>query len=415
MISTASSLFINGDRLSQTLAVLATIGRLPNGGVRRISYSAEDRRARQQVRQWMEAAGMAVRIDTAGNMIGTYPGRRSDAAVLATGSHIDTVPSGGRYDGALGVLAGIEIVRTLHENHMHLEHPVEVIVFTDEEGGMIGSKAMSGRVKPDPEVYRRQDGTSIQDCLERVGGNWEQIATARRTSNQMAAFVELHVEQGGILETTQTQVGVVEGIVSQNRHAITVIGRNNHAGTTPMSMRQDALVAAAEVILAVNRVAIETAGDQVATVGYVDVYPNAPNIVPGRVELSLDIRDLSQDHVDHLVEILKTELAQIAQRTHTEIVTAPVLQVEPTLAHPEIQTVIAQVCQQLNLSHRPMPSRASHDAQEIGRFTHMGMIFVPSLAGVSHAEDEFTSPEQCAYGTNVLLQTLLQLDHVSLS
>lgn len=409
MVSVAS-LSINSDRLSQSLATLASIGRLSGGGVRRISYTPEDLMARQQVRQWMEESGLSVSIDAAGNMIGTYAGTRSDAAALATGSHIDTVPSGGRYDGTLGVLAGIEVVRTLHEHQIWLKHPLQVIVFTDEEGGMIGSKAMSGRIKTDPEAYRRQDGRSIQACLHQIGGDWDQIATARRTSDQMAAFVELHVEQGGILEATQTQVGVVAGIVSMNRHSITVIGRNNHAGTTPMSMRKDALVAAAEVILAVNRLAVNTPGDQVATVGYVEVYPNAPNIVPGRVELSLDIRDLSQDHVDHLVATLETELEQIAQRTQTEIMTAPGLRVEPTLAHAQIQAEIAQVCEDLNLSHRRMPSRAGHDAQEIGRFTDMGMIFVPSRAGVSHAEDEFTSPEQCAYGANVLLQTCLRLD-----
>ncbi len=403
-------LAIDSTRLSQRLAVLARIGQLPAGGVRRISYTPEDLQARQQVRQWMEEAGMSIRIDAAGNLIGTYPGQRSDAPALSTGSHIDTVPSGGRYDGALGVLAGIEVVCTLNEHQIRLNHPIEVIVFTDEEGGMIGSKAMSGRTQPDPEVYRRQEGRSIQECLSLIGGNWDQIATAQRTRQGMAAFVELHVEQGGILEATQTQVGVVQGIVSMNRFTLTVLGRNNHAGTTPMSMRRDALVAAAAVILAVNRLALNTPGDQVATVGYVDVYPNAPNIVPGRVELSLDIRDLSQDHVDHLESTLQIEIEQIAQRTHTKIVSTPGLRVEPTLAEPQIQAEIDQVCEQLHLSHRRMPSRAGHDAQEIGRFTDMGMIFVPSLAGVSHAEDEFTSPEQCAYGTNVLLQTFLRLD-----
>lgn len=409
MVTTAS-VTINSDRLSQTLATLAAIGRLPGGGVRRISYTPEDLQARHQVRQWMEEAGLTIHIDGAGNMIGTYGGQRSGAAALATGSHIDTVPSGGRYDGALGVLAGIEVVRTLNENQIRLQHPIQVIVFTDEEGGMIGSKALSGRTLADPEAYRRQDGSSIQDCLASIGGHWDQVSQAQQTREDIAAFVELHVEQGGILEATQIQVGVVQGIVSMNRYTITVLGRNNHAGTTPMSMRKDALVAAAEVILAVHRLAVETPGDQVATVGYVDVYPNAPNIVPGRVELSLDLRDLSQEHVDHLAESLRGSLDQIAHRTHTEIVMAAGLRVEPTLAHPQIQTVIEEVCQQLGLSWRRMPSRAGHDAQEIGRFTDMGMIFVPSLAGVSHAEDEFTSPEQCAYGANVLLQTFLRLD-----
>ncbi|NEQ27317.1 MAG: M20/M25/M40 family metallo-hydrolase, partial [Microcoleus sp. SIO2G3] len=195
------ALAINRDRLAQSIVQLASIGALPNGGVRRIAYNSKDVQARRLVQDWMQIAGMTVRIDPAGNIIGRYPGRFPDAPALATGSHIDTVPMGGRYDGAFGVLAGLEVVRTLQDQRSQFDHPLEVIVFTDEEGSMIGSKAMAGQVKPDPAYYQRPDGSSIQACLDRIGGNWDSIAQARRTNQDVAAFVELHVEQGPILES----------------------------------------------------------------------------------------------------------------------------------------------------------------------------------------------------------------------
>jgi len=413
-MTVATLLQVNGDRLVNSLDQLGEIGKLANSGIRRISYSPEDIQARNLVRHWMVEAGMSVRIDAAGNMIGTYPGKYPGAS-LATGSHIDTVPSGGRYDGCLGVLAGIEVVHTLHENGIVLNHPLEVIVFTDEEGSMIGSKAMAGSASPDPDHFRRDDGATIQECLERVGGNWSQLVTARRTRADIAAFVELHVEQGGILDAMQKQIGVVEGIVSMNRAAITVIGRPNHAGTTPMHLRRDALVAAAQIVLAVESLASNTPGHQVATVGVLNVYPNAANIVPGRVEMSLDIRDLSQTHVDNLMQHLQQTMAAIAAQTQTEITMRPGLRSESILSAPYIQEAIAQVSDQLGLSYCHLPSRAGHDAQEIGGFTDTGMIFVPSIGGVSHAETEYTSPDQCTQGANVLLNTFLRLDGLNLS
>lgn len=412
-MTVAEMLSINRDRLSQSLRALAEVGKLPNGGVRRLAFSPEDLQARQLVQAWMQEAGMTVRIDAAGNVIGTYEGMHPGRAI-ATGSHIDTVAVGGRYDGTLGVLAGLEVVRTLQAQNIRLNHDFEVIVFSDEESSMIGSKGMSGTAKPDSEYYRRPDGTSIQDCLAQVGGNWEQLATAQRSREDMAAFLELHVEQGGLLEASGKQVGVVEGIVSLNRYGITVIGRPNHAGTTPMTMRKDALVAASHLVLAVEDLAKNTPGQQVATVGMLTVSPNATNIVPGQVDLSLDIRDLSQSHVDGLVEQLRQKIEAIATLTGTTLTMTPTLRVEPTLAAPVIFQTISQVCVDLGLTALEMPSRAGHDAQEIGRFTDMGMIFVPSSGGISHAEDEYTSPEQCEQGTNVLLQTLLRLDqHLS--
>ncbi len=405
----------NHNRLQKRLSDLATIGQLSCGGVRRTAYSPEDLAARQMVIAVMEQVDMNVTIDAAGNIIGRYSGTQ-DLPALATGSHIDTVPTGGRYDGALGVLAGIEVVATLHEAGQRLNHPIEVIVFTDEEGEMIGSKAMAGTAHyTDAEFYRRLEGTSIQTCLQRIGGNWDTLASAQRTSEDVAAYLELHVEQGGVLEAVDCQIGVVQGIVSLQRYKVTISGRPNHAGTTPMDMRQDALYAASLLVAAVHDAAVDIPGNQVATVGYLNVTPNAPNIVPGQVDLTIDLRDLSLETIQTMVHALQQRVQEIEAATGTQIQLERQHAVDPTLASPKIQETIAVVCDSLQLSHYSMPSRAIHDAQEIGRFTQMGMIFVPSQAGVSHAEDEYTSPEQCGQGADVLLHTLLRLDEQSLT
>jgi len=403
------TLNVNSKRLNQSLDDLAQIGQLENGGICRVAFSPEDQQGRELVRRWMVEAGLQVRVDTAGNMIGRLPGKL-DAPALATGSHIDTVPCGGKFDGNLGVLAGIEVARTLTENNIHLNHPYEVIVFSDEEDTMIGSHAMAGTASLNAADYHRKDDRPIDECVNQVGGNWSRLAEARRTREEVCAFVELHVEQGGVLETAGKQIGVVQGVVGLQRYQIKVTGRPNHAGTTPMDQRQDALVAAAHIVLAVNRLATTPPGQRVATVGALQVWPNAANIVPGQVQASLDVRDLSQAVIDNLVADLKVEISAIAQATDTKIDILPQLNVAPSPAADHIQAIIAEASARLRLSHMPMPSRAGHDALEMGRFTDMGIIFVPSEGGFSHSEVEYTSPADCTHGANVLMETLLRLD-----
>lgn len=406
---TSSSLMVNGDRLMASIYRLAQVGQLPNGGVQRLAFSAEDCCARTLVRSWMIQAGMTVRTDEAGNLIGRYPGRFNDAPALVTGSHIDTVPNAGHYDGTYGVLAGIEVVRVLAERDILLDHPIEVIVFADEERTMIGCKAIAGQLLSDAEQYRSRDGESVEVCLDRVGGSWAAIDQARRTPHSVAAFVELHVEQGPVLTAMNKQIGIVTGIVGQRRYWIRIEGQASHAGTTPMSMRQDALVAAAQAILAINRIGNQP-GDQVATVGRMQLQPNVPNSIPGLVEMSLDIRDLSNDRLDQLVAEIQHEMRAIAIQTGTRITLTQSLHNEPAPANSHIQHAIAQTCQALDLSFCYLPSRASHDAQEMARITDMGMIFVPSEGGISHAETEYTNPADCTNGATVLLHTLMQLD-----
>jgi N-carbamoyl-L-amino-acid hydrolase len=409
---TSSVLVINGDRLNDSINRLARIGKQPNGSICRLAFTPEDLQSRYLVQQWMVEAGMSVKTDAAGNLIGTYAGKM-DAPALATGSHIDTVPSGGRFDGVLGVLAGIETVRTLRENDVRLNHPIQVIVFTDEESSMIGCQAIAGTALLNaPGQYQPKVGESIQTCLETLGGNWNDLPTAKRSRADLAAFVELHVEQGAVLEHTQTEIGVVQGVVGMVREAIAITGQANHAGTTPMNMRQDALVAAAQIVLAVQDIARKMPSQPVATVGYLTVSPNAVNIVPGQVELTVDMRDLSKDCLNEMRRQLKQAVEAIASTTQTDIQITTLLSVEPTPAAPQIQDTIQSVCQELGLSYCHLPSRAGHDALEVGRITNMGMIFVPSQSGVSHSEAEYTSPQQCVQGANVLLHTLLKLDQI---
>ena len=413
MPSLVSTLQVNHDRLMQSMAQLAEIGALPNGGVERIAFSEADCLAREQVQRWMQEADMRVRIDAAGNIIGRYPGRfRQSAqlvAALATGSHIDTVPNAGHYDGAYGVLAGLEVVRTLRDHQQVLDHPLEVIVFADEERTMVGCKALAGNLSSDTENYRSAQGEPIETCLSRVGGNWSKRKLAQLTTADIAAFVELHVEQGPVLETAQKEIGVVTGVVGQRRYVFTVEGQASHAGTTPMPLRQDALVAASQLVLAVHALGNQP-GDQVATVGRLDVWPNVANTIPSRVEFSLDIRDLDDDHLTRLMTKLEEEMTHIAVKTRTKIRLTPLLYNHSAPANSHIQNAIVKVCESLSLSYMHLPSRASHDAQEMARITDMGMIFVPSEGGVSHAETEYTPPRQCVQGANVLLHTLLRLD-----
>ncbi|MFG6095737.1 Zn-dependent hydrolase [Leptothoe sp. ISB3NOV94-8A] len=412
-IAPADTLTVNGERLMQMMTDVGAIGALPNGGVRRLAFSPEDRECRQLVRSWMEAAGMTVTIDAAGNIIGRYAGRFPQAPALATGSHLDTVPNAGIYDGTYGVLAGVEVARTLYDQGIRPDHPIEVIVFADEERTMIGSKAMAGKANLEPSFYEHPHYEPIDMGVNFIGGDWAQLPSAKRDTDGLAAFVELHVEQGPVLEAAGNSMGLVTGIVGQRRYLITIDGTASHAGTTPMPMRQDALVAASQIILAVNRLGNKTGdgyGEQVATVGAMQLSPNVANTIPGRVEMTLDIRDLSNQRLDAMVAELEEAMDAIATQTQTQIHIKPQLRNEPVPVNSHIYNAIAQVCDELRLPAQSLPSRASHDAQIIASITDMGMIFVPSQNGISHSETEYTTPEHCIQGANILLHTLLKLD-----
>ena len=398
------------ERLVATIEQMASIGLQADGSVCRRGFSPEDVEGRELLASWMKQLGMQVRVDAAGNLIGRLEGLDPQRPALVTGSHLDTVPTGGRFDGALGVLAGLEACRSLQDQGVRLRHGIELIAFADEESTMVGCKGVAGTASDDPESYVTSNGQPIQENLARIGGHWPSLASARRSDQAYAAFLELHVEQGGVLEQRGDAIGVVEGVVGQRRFSINVQGQANHAGTTPMGLRQDALVAASRIVLAVEAMASRHPGDPVATVGRLEVWPNAANVVPGAVSLTVDLRDVDRTVLDQLVEELMQQVESIGAETGCPIAVDPQFSVDPTPADDVVMSTIAAASADLGLSCSHLPSRASHDAQEIGRRWPMGMIFVPSRGGISHSAAEFTSDAQCWAGTAVLLETLLRLD-----
>jgi len=404
------SLRVNGARLNGWLGELSRFGRNPQGGVSRTAYSEADRQGRAYVRQLMQDAGLDVRVDAAGNILGRRAGRDASRPPLLFGSHIDSVPEGGNYDGDLGTLAAIEVARTLGERRLITTHPLEVVVWQNEEGGLVGSRIASGEL-PARELDRvAVSGKTIRDGIAFLGGDPAKLDAARRKRDDIACYLELHIEQGGTLEREHVDIGVVEGIVGIWQWTVTVTGFANHAGTTPMDRRHDALLAAARFVEMVNRVVRAEPGRQVGTVGQIHAEPGAPNVIPGKVVMSLELRDLDAPKVRRLYERIAAEAEAIGGEGGTTFAFAPITDHAPALTDPRMQAIVAAAAKGLGLTSRVMPSGAGHDAQEMARLAPTGMIFVPSVGGISHSPREFTKPAHCTNGANVLLQAVLAAD-----
>ncbi len=402
---------VDADRIERRIQALAAFGRNPDGGNSRVAFSEADVQGRGYIISLMREAGLSVRIDAAGNIIGRREGSDPNLPSIAFGSHIDAVPHGGNYDGDVGVIGAIECAQVLHENDVVTRHPLKVIVFSDEEGGLVGSRAMVGELRPEALDVISHSGKTIRDGIRFIGGEPDRLDEAQRGPGEMAAFIELHIEQGGILESKALDIGVVEGIVGINWWDITIEGFANHAGTTPMLGRRDALIAAAQLILAVNKTATSVPGRQVGTVGRIRAEPGAPNVIPGRVVMSLEIRDLSAEKIQALYANIEREAEGIAAETGTSISFAPIdVTAVPALTDPRLRQIIKGAADALGLSSQLMPSGAGHDAQNMARIAPTGMIFVPSKDGISHSPQEYTSPGDMANGANVLLHTILQID-----
>jgi N-carbamoyl-L-amino-acid hydrolase len=398
-------------RIEQRILALSAFGANPAGGVSRLAFSAADVAGREYVKDLMRQAGLEVRVDPAGNIIGRREGKVPALPAIAFGSHIDSVPGGGNYDGDVGVIGAIEVAQVLNEGGIAHRHPIEVIVFIDEEGGTIGSRAMTAAVKPAALDVKSHSGMTIREGIRAVGGDPDRLGEARRKPGELKAFIELHIEQGAILDEANVDIGVVEGIVGIRWWDVVVDGVANHAGTTPMNQRQDALLSAARLVLAVNDVATRIPGRHVATVGQIRAEPGAPNVIPGRVMMSLEIRDLGAEKIQAIFDAIAAEADAIAgsQATPVRFKETDVA-LEPALTDPRVQRIIAEAASALRLSHRPMPSGAGHDSQEMTRIAPTGMIFVPSEGGISHSPKEYTAPGDMANGANVLLRTVLAID-----
>ncbi|MDX1332137.1 MAG: Zn-dependent hydrolase [Robiginitalea sp.] len=401
---------VNADRLNQNLDALSGYGRDALGQPNRVAFSDGDLEGRAFVIGLMEEAGLNTTVDAAGNIIGRKPGSQ-DLKPIGIGSHIDMVPHGGNYDGCVGSMAAIEVAQTLHEQGIVTRHPLEVIIFSNEEGGVMGSRALAGALKPEALGVVNSTGYSMGEGIQRLGGDTTRLTEVVRPKGSMAAFVELHIEQGGILDQENQDIGVVEGIVGLRWWDVAVRGMANHAGTTPMDMRRDALLAAARFIQAVNEEALKMDGKQVATVGRIRANPGAPNVIPGEVVLSLEIRDLSDATIDALYANIQKRAETIAADSGTTFEFTPLDTTgKPALTAEWIQAEIRRAADGLALSHRQMQSGAGHDAQDMALICPVGMIFIPSKGGISHSPDEYSSPEDIANGADVLLSTLLQLD-----
>ncbi len=405
-----TSLRVDGQRIVRHLEGLAEYGKSPQGGVSRIAYTEADRAGREYVMGLMRDAGLKVIIDTAGNLVGTRAG--SDAALkpIVIGSHIDSVPEGGNYDGDVGSLGAIEVAQSLNEHGVRMRHPLQVIIFENEEGVMLGSTAIARGADAARLDSISQSGKIVRDGIKFLGGNPERLMEALRQPGSISAYIELHIEQGGVLEQQQVQIGVVEGIVGILDCEITVEGIANHAGTTPMDQRHDALLSAARFMEKFNQLITSTPGTQVGTVGWIKAQPGAYNVIPGRVTMGMELRDLNAPKIKDLFERSMRAADEIGRMNGTTFHFSAEDVSSAALTDKHLQGSIALTAKRLGMSTKLMPSGAGHDAQEMAHIGPIGMIFIPSVGGISHSPEEFSRPIDIENGANVLLGTVLNLD-----
>ncbi|WLG81975.1 Zn-dependent hydrolase [Pseudomonas sp. FP1911] len=414
---TEPQLELNIERLWNRVNTLSSFT-LPDVPWTRRAFSPEFEQARQWLKAEFESAGLSVTLDAGGNLIGQLDGSEADLKTLISGSHCDTVVGGGRFDGIIGVLAALEVAHALKDAGQRLRHPFQVIDFLSEEPSdygisCVGSRAFAGLLTAEMLASKNRAGESLAQAMTRIGGAPERLGQALREPGSTAAFVELHIEQGPVLESRGLPIGSVTNIVGIRRVGITVHGLPDHAGTTPMDLRRDALVGAAELIREARNMAADMSGNPhyvVATVGRLDVSPNVPNAVPGKVEMVLEVRSDSKqvllDFPEHLLERCTPVLADL----RLTVDSVPLTYADPTDCSTIVIEAVSEVAKQLGLPHMTMPSGAGHDAVYVGATGPMGMVFVPCLNGRSHCPEEWLEPQQLLDGTRVLAQTLIYLD-----
>ena len=387
---------INTGRLVSHIKVLGAIGFEEGKGTTRVAYSPAFFKGRDYVEALMREAGLQTRTDPVGNLIGLLPGKRAER--IAGGSHIDTVPGGGMYDGTYGVLAGIEVLQALAVSGYENEYTLEVIAFNEEEGnavgGTFGSKAFAGV---------DQEASAVEKCTE-YGITEDDIRASEEDPAHYKAYLEWHIEQGGLLENEGLQLGIVEGIVAITRFMVTVSGKANHAGSTPMKLRDDALEKAAKVISAAYEVSRETDEAMTCTIGYVQVLPGAVNVIPGQVSFPLELRSMDTGNIRTAVEKLK------ALFDDGSVSITGFLWQDETRLDPELADCIEACCRKNGFSYRRMPSGAGHDAINMAPFTPSAMLFIPSINGISHSIEEYSRDIDLENGCRVLMDVVLALD-----
>ncbi|CAM3811371.1 Zn-dependent hydrolase [Bordetella sputigena] len=403
---------VDGARLWDSLMTLARIGATDKGGVRRLALTDLDRQGRELVMQWARELGCGVRIDAIGNIFMRRAGRRDDLPPVMTGSHIDTQPTGGKFDGNYGVLAGIEVLRTLHAHGVVTEAPIEVVVWTNEEGSrfvpvMMGSGVFAGAFTLAHALEQRdRDGISVADALKAIGHAGPEPVGGR----PVAAYFEAHIEQGPILEARDTTIGLVRGALGQRWFDVTVTGMEAHAGPTPMELRHDALLAAADIVRQVNRIALDHAPHARGTVGCLDTYPNSRNVIPGRVQLTVDLRAADDATLTAMTAALRDYCAALPG---VAVEVREVVYFPPQPFDDALLDALKEGAGQLGLSFMDIVSGAGHDAVYLARVAPTAMIFVPCKDGISHNEIEDARPDHLEAGCNVLLRAMLRMAGVA--
>ncbi|MCG8486813.1 MAG: Zn-dependent hydrolase [Chromatiales bacterium] len=404
---------IDFPRLKSDVEALAAIGRADDQGIYRMAFSKGDMQAREWLRERITQAGLELHQDGAANLFGRLAWDPEKPAVMV-GSHIDTVPGAGHLDGALGVLCGLEALRSMKEQGINLKRPLELVAFSDEEGrfsGMFGSQALCGDISPQwIHAARDLSGVGLTEAMAAQGLDASEALAAARSPESLHAFVELHIEQGPVLDELGSSIGVVEGICGLKRWDVRLTGVANHAGTTPMLMRSDAFQGLAEFSVEIERILEEHGAPQsVATIGRVELLPGAANVVPGEARFALEFRDLEESILYDLSDAFRRTLSAIARRRGLMFDFKVVSELAPVSCDPRIRQLIESKAQALAYSHHQLPSGAAHDTQQLARITRTGMIFVPSKDGRSHSAAEWTSWNDIHAGANVLLNTLYEL------
>ncbi|HYW52035.1 MAG TPA: Zn-dependent hydrolase, partial [Gemmatimonadaceae bacterium] len=375
---------VDGARLNGWLAGFDSIGRTA-GGINRTAYSDADLAGRAYTLDLFKQSGLTPRIDAAGNIFARVPGRSASLPPILIGSHVDSVTNGGNYDGPVGSFGAIEVARTLRERNLRLRHPVDVVVWQNEEGGTIGSKAAIGALTEAELNNTARSGKTIREGIALTGGSVAKLGEAVLKKGDIACYIELHIEQGGLLEKAGLQIGTVEGIVGLRWMEVTIAGFANHAGATPMDQRQDAMLAAAKFTVAVNEAIRAEPGRQVATIGRLNVTPNTTNVISGEVVLTVDLRDLDAAKLERFKARFDALAQEIGTATSTAFRFRPLTNSEPAIADTRVMSWIDAGAAALGLTKQRMPSGAGHDAQELAQIAPMGMIFIPSVGGISHS------------------------------
>jgi N-carbamoyl-L-amino-acid hydrolase len=414
-----SDIAINKSRLLQDLNAVSRIGIGDHGAVTRLVFSIKELRSRQFLIHQMRQIGLRIDVDRIGNIFGRLEGRNAKAPALLVGSHLDTVFHGGKFDGTLGVVAALEAVRTLKEKKRVLASPVEVVCFVGEESSRfgystLGSSLLTGEVRAKDLAHATDtQGTKLKDILASLGIYQSNLQSLRRDPSTLKAYLELHIEQGPVLEAKKKPIGIVTAIAAPTRFRVVLTGQADHSGTTPMEMRRDALAAAAEVILEVEKIcrghsAMEK-GRVVGTVGAIKIEPGVINAIPGKAELSVDIRSISGDIKRRVVRLVQTRIQQIARQRKIHAELLPLRAEDPVPLDQGLIGLLKECCQARNVNYEMMPSGAGHDAMQMAKLAPAGMLFIPSRRGISHSPLEWSEPEDICLGAQLLLDAVIRV------